>query len=133
MNRKEFLFTLMGVFSVLLVSGITVVFSNKASGVEDEYSLESCTPYNVFVSKGSSEYSAQIEWSTLGKCNGFVLYGVSESELNRVSLDLSKNKRNHYVKIETLSPNQIYFYVINSNERNYGGNGQSLKLDISNL
>lgn len=132
MNRKELLFTLLGVFSILLVSGITVVFSNKVGGVDDEYSLEACTPYNVFVTK-ESEYSVRIQWSTLGKCNGFILYGVAENELNRVSLDLSNNQKNHFVNIDSVSPNQIYFYVINSNERNYGGNGQSLKLNIKDL
>ncbi len=134
MNRKIFIIT--GVFSVVVIVLSSILLLSKEVGSFNPFSSNSsCTPYNVFVSKGEVEYSAQIEWYTKGKCIGFVRYGKDISKMENVSLDsLGGSRENfHKVVIEKLVSSERYYYLITSGDQSYGSNGAPLQFTLDNL
>ena len=74
MRRNIFVITSVVSFCVVIVCAV-LLLTKKAGSFSLFTSDSSCTPYNVFVSKGIEDYSAVIEWYTKGKCVGFVRYG----------------------------------------------------------
>ncbi len=134
---KVKLFVFLGVFSVLIVSvsAILLVAKNVSSFDMFGSNDNECVPYNVFVEKGSKDYSVNISWSTKNKCFSFVQYGLDEKSINMIGVDSSSSSKSkeHLVVLEKVSPIDRYFFLINSDNQTYGNNGIPLEFSFSNL
>lgn len=135
LSKKTFILT--GFVGILLV-GISscILFVNTTFG-SDILALaeKSCVPYNVFVEKGSAEYSVKINWNTRKECVGFIQYGSDRNNLDLVGVDLENKAKSkiHSVTIEKLLTTQRYYFLINSDEKSYGYNGSALDFSLENL
>lgn len=135
LSKKTFILT--GFLGILLV-GVSscVLFVNNTFG-SDIFALaeKSCIPYNVFVEKGSSDYSVKISWNTRKECLGFIQYGSTRDNLNLVAVDLENKAKSktHEVTIEKLLTTQYYYFLINSDDKSYGSNGSALDFSLENL
>lgn len=94
-----------------------------------------CVPYNVFVSKGEKNFSVDIAWSTRAECVGFVQYGRDRNNLDQVVVDIVniRKTKSHKVTIEQLLTTEVYYFLVNSQERAYGNNGVPLEFVVENL
>ncbi len=94
-----------------------------------------CTPYNLFVEKEEDEFSVIIKWDTVGKCSGFIQYGIDRGELDRVAFDIDGTLRSkgHKVALEKLLTKSKYYFLVNSERNGYGNNGIPLEFVISEM
>ena len=121
MNRQLFIIT-------TVISSFVVLFSSVLllTREADSFSLfnrsDSCTPHNVFVQRGDTDYSVVITWYTHGKCVGYVNYGLDIDRLDRIGVDVSEKVSSnfHRVVLEKLLTKQSYYYLINSDGVKYG-------------
>lgn len=121
-----------GIF-ILLVS-ILSIFVLKVSGSDDIDSITGCTPYNVSLDKGDKNFQVKINWSTKDECLGYVLYGDDREKLDLVAIDTQKlSSRKHEVVIDSLLSSKTYYFLINSDETNYGDSGIPLSFSLSSL
>lgn len=135
MNKNIFIGTTIFSILIIAVSGI-LLFKKDVGSFSIFNSLEnSCTPYNVFVSKGEADYSLEISWYTKGECLGFVQYGTDDDSLEMIAVDLSdKSKsREHRVILEKLLTTEPYYYLINSGGQAYGNNNIPLEFVLGEL
>lgn len=134
MRRNIFVITSVVSFCVVIVCAV-LLLTKKAGSFSLFTSDSSCTPYNVFVSKGTEDYSAVIEWYTKGKCVGFVRYGKDMNDMENISLDsLGGNRGNsHKVVIEGVVTTTRYYYLIVSDGQSYGNNGSPLHFVLEEL
>lgn len=134
-NRK--VFYILGVFGLLLVSISGVLFiSNNFSHLNILGAVsDDCVPYNVFVQRGSKNYSVNISWSTKAECIGFVQYGRSRDNLDMVGIDVinTRKSREHNVTLEQLLTTETYYFLINSQEQAYGHSGVPLEFVLGDL
>ena len=135
LNRKKFYILggiailLIAVSSVLLITTNVVGFDILGSTNND------CVPYNVFVRKGSKNFSVDILWSTRAECIGFVQYGKNRDNLDMVAVDVVNTRKSneHKVTIEKLLTTERYYFLINSQEQAYGNNGVPLEFVLDDL
>ncbi len=135
LNKKYFILTgFIGIILVGISSGLLFVRNTFGSDIFAS-SEKNCIPYNVFVEKGSSEYSVQISWNTRKECLGFVQYGSNRDDLDLVSVDMENKAKSkvHTVVIEKLLTTQRYYFLINSEDKAYGYNGSALDFSLKNL
>jgi hypothetical protein len=134
MTKNIFVITSIVSFCVVVACSI-LLLTRKAGGFSLFSSDNSCTPYNVFVSKGAEDYSVVVEWYTKGKCVGFVRYGKDMNSMENISLDsLGGNRGNfHRVVIDKVVTSKKYYYLIISGEQSYGNNGSPLEFVLDEL
>jgi hypothetical protein len=120
---------LISVSSVLLISTNVIGFDILGTTTND------CVPYNVFVKRGSKNYSVDIVWSTRSECIGFVQYGRSRDNLDMVGIDVinTRKSREHSVTMEQLLTTETYYFLINSQEQAYGNGGVPLEFVLEAL
>ncbi len=134
-RTKVFLIT--GFLGIFLVGiSLSLLFVKNTFGSNIFASLKrDCVPYNIFIEKGDSEYTAIIRWSTKKECVGFVQYGNVRDNLNLVGVDQTNKVRSkaHEVKLEKLLTSQKYYFLINSDEVTYGSGGKALDFSLTEL
>lgn len=88
-----------------------------------------CTPNNFKREKESSDYF--LTWNTKGECTGYVRYGSSDTSFPYVALDQQGvvKLKEHKVKVSGVDKGSKYYFVIVSDDKNYG-NG-SLPIPIT--
>lgn len=122
---------------VLVMSSVFLLLRKNRVGSFDSLfePQNECTPYNVFVEKGNDEFSVMIKWRTIGKCSGFIQYGIDRSELDRVGFDVNGSLKSveHQVVLEKLLTKSKYYFLINSESKGYGSNGVPLEFIISEM
>jgi hypothetical protein len=94
----------------------------------------SCTPYNVFLSK-VGDNSIKLSWRTKDACLGYVLYGESAYDIERVAINsenLGKSKQ-HEVTIPNLLSTNDYHFIVVSNEQPYGNTGKPITFSLGDL
>jgi hypothetical protein len=92
----------------------------------DDDSTESCNPYNILVEEVET-YKVNISWQTDDKCIGYVKYGLSINDLPYQSISNSSQKGSeHLVKIDKVQPGFNYYYIVVSDNQEYGVNGLPL-------
>jgi len=134
-NRKIlYVFVSILIIAVSLIAAVLVkrnVIGFDVKGISEN----NCVPYNVFIMKGESEFSADISWSTKAECVGFVLYGRDRGNLDMVAVDLvnESKSREHIVTLEQLLTTEVYYFLINSDEQTYGADGVPLEFVLENL
>jgi len=134
---KSNMFLITAVVGVVLVSisGVLLVVKN-VSGFDMFGSTKyDCVPYNVFVQKGTKDFSVDISWSTKQKCFGFVQYGTDAEDISMIAVDGTseyKAKR-HIVTIEKIASSERYYFLINSENKTYGNGGVPLEFTLSSL
>lgn len=125
-RRRGLIITLcVGCFLIILsITGISVNSRNKSS----------CDPFNVFLSK-TGENNIEVSWKTKGSCLGYVLYGESSYEIERVAVNADNLGKNtdHKVKIGNLLSTNSYYFVIVSGEEPYGNNGKPIAFSLMDL
>lgn len=134
MNRQLFIIT-------TVISSFVVLFSSVLllTREADSFSLfnrsDSCTPHNVFVQRGDTDYSVVITWYTHGKCIGYVNYGLDIDRLDRIGVDVSEKVSSnfHRVVLEKLLTKQSYYYLINSDGVKYGNSNIPLEFILESL
>lgn len=135
MNHRIFYIT--GIISVLIVftSSILLVTTSVIGFDFSGIMGRDCVPYNVFLEKGSNEYSVSVRWSTKGQCVGFVQYGNERKNLDMVVVDLTNEHKSkeHQVEIKNLLSEESYFFLINSQDQAYGNNGIPLEFSLKNF
>lgn len=123
--------------TVIVVSISVVLFLKKNVVSFDDFFVpqNSCTPYNLFVTKGDDDFSVKIVWETEGKCLGFVQYGVNRNSLDKVGIDTVYGYRNqrHEVVLEKLLTKERYYFLINSDNVGFGNNGRALEFILEKL
>jgi len=125
----------LGIFSLLLISVSAVLLVTKNVSGFDMFgsSKVDCVPYNVFLEKGSKDYSIKITWVTKAKCFGFVQYGLDQKSMEMIGVDSNSKSKEHSVEIEKISSSEKYFFLINSDNQTYGNNGVPLEFSLKNL
>lgn len=87
---------------------------------------ENCIPYNVNILKESTS-KVTIKWETSAKCIGLVKYGLSIKEFPYQVISQSSQKSNeHQVSIDKIQPGYNYYYIIVSDNQEYGIDGLPL-------
>lgn len=135
MNRKKVLIVI-GVLLFITSLGSVFFFVKDVVGFDIfNGGKQDCVPYNIFVNKGTEEYSVDISWSTSANCLGFVQYGKDRNNLENVGVDLenSASSKKHLVNMGKLLSLEKYFFIINSNSQSYGVNGTSIEFSLENL
>lgn len=134
MNRRLFVITTI-ISSLVVLTTSVLLFTSKVGSFSFLNRSGSCTPYNVFVEKGNSDYSVVISWYTHGKCVGYVNYGLDIDRLDRVGVDISEkgSSNSHRVVLDKLVTKQSYYYLINSNGVKYGNNNIPLEFILESL
>lgn len=135
MNKRVFTVTaIVSFFIVIITTGIILTKGVKSFDLFGNLKRD-CVPYNVFISKGDVEYSANISWLTKGECIGFIIYGNEREYLNMVGVDLenSVKSKEHKVILEKLVVSDNYYFLINSEEKSYGFNGSQIEFSLGNL
>lgn len=122
---------------ILVMSSVFLLLRKDRVGSFDSLfePQNECTPYNVFVEKGQDEFSVSIKWRTVGRCSGFVQYGIDRRDLDRVGFDINGNLKSdeHEVVLEKLLTKSKYYFLINSESKGYGSNGVPLEFIISEM
>jgi len=135
--KKSNVFLITGFLGLFIVGiATTLLFVRNTFGADIFATSEKdCVPYNIFVAKGSQEYSVKITWSTKKECVGFVQYGSQRDSLNLVIVDQKNEVRSksHEVEIEKLLTTQKYYFLVNSDNMTYGYNGTALDFSIKDL
>ena len=93
-----------------------------------------CTPVNVFLSR-NGDNSIKVSWETENACLGYILYGDSSYEIERVAVNsenLGKSKE-HSVVISNLLTTNAYYFVIVSDEQPYGNNGNPIAFYLNDI
>ena len=113
--------------------GTLTIFVFKAQGSSQRDSIGECVPYNVKISK-EENYLANVQWSTSEDCLGYIMYGESRTELGFIAVDQEQSSgRKHSVNIESLLPSKTYYFVIYSDDKEYGNRGLPLSFSLSSL
>lgn len=137
MNRKKKTFYIVIVFVVFLIGSAAAFWiTNNVVGFDIAGATEmDCVPYNVFVMRGEADYSVDIRWSTRAECVGFVVYGRDRGNLDMVAVDLvnKSSSTEHVVTLNQLLTTEVYYFLINSQERMYGNKGVPLEFILENL
>lgn len=134
-SRKTFILT--GVLGIFLIGiSLALLFVKNTFG-SNVFSVtnKGCVPYNLFVEKGSNDYSVKISWNTKDECVGFIQYGSDRGDLDLVGVDLTNKAKSkvHTVTLDKLLTTQKYYYLVNSDEQGYGYNGSALDFSINDL
>ena len=110
----------------LLLGGVGVVLSLRKT--------PSCMPVNVFLSK-DGENVIKISWKTRDSCLGYVLYGESSYEIERVAINPEnlEKSREHEVTINNLLSTNSYYFIIVSDEQPYGNNGKAVAFSLRDI
>ena len=134
MNKSIFIGT--SIFSVVVIFFASIILFREDVNSFNLFGFsDDCTPYNVFVEKGSKNYTVKVSWRTRGKCSGFVQYGLDGDKLDSLSLDHEggDSGRIHESELNGIVSTQKYYYLINSNGQSYGSSGMPLNFIPSNL
>lgn len=135
MNRK--IFYILAAFSIVIISmsSILLITKNVIGFDTVGFAERNCVPHNIIIERGEKDYSVNISWSTKAECVGFVQYGRDMGNLDMVLVDLvNKSKsKNHSVVVEKLLSEEVYYFLINSDEQAYGKNGVPLEFVLGNL
>ncbi len=130
-------FYILAAFSILVisVSSILLITKNVVGFDTLGFSDKDCVPHNIIIQKGEKNHSVDILWSTKADCVGFVQYGKDSSNLDMVLVDLvNKSKsKNHVVTVEKVLSDDVYYFLINSQEQAYGKNGIPLEFVLEDL
>jgi len=128
MKIKKKSLLILSVFGCLLllfgVVGIVLVSKRTSS----------CMPVNIFLSK-EGDNVVQVSWETKDLCLGYVLYGESSYEIERVVVNtenLEKSK-NHEVTIPNLLSTNAYYFIVVSDEYPYGKNGKAIAFSLEDI
>jgi len=111
---------------LFLLGGIGVILISKGSS--------SCMPINIFLSK-EGDNIVRISWETKDSCLGYVLYGDSSYEIERVAVNpknLEKSRKHEVIVPNLLSTNTYYFIVV-SDELPYGKNGKAIAFSSGDI
>lgn len=135
MNRKFLIGSI--VLGLVFVLGSLGVFVVREVGGFDLFGSKStgCAPYNVFITEGEENYSVEIEWSTKDKCFGFVQYGSDSNDMKLIGVDLADNSQSkeHRVVLKSILSTERYYFLINSDDQEYGLNGIPLEFVFKDL
>ena len=124
------------VMSVIILSiSVVLLFRKNVSSFNKTNYSDGCTPYNVFIEKGSANFTAVVSWRTTEDCLGFVQYGREAGDLQNVALDISNDKsgRFHTSTLDGLVSTQKYYFLINSDSTGYGNDGLPLEFILMDL
>ena len=124
---KKVLKTSSVVGGVLFILGIVGIFSASVK-------TKSCIPFNVLLSKGGDNV-VEISWRTRNACLGYVLYGDSPYEIERVAINsdnLGKVKK-HEVTVSNLLSTNAYYFIVVSDEQPYGNDGSAVAFYLDNI
>ena len=94
----------------------------------------SCDPFNVFLSK-TGDNSVKISWSTNDACLGYILYGESSYEIERVAVntDNLEKAKEHSVEVGNLLTTNSYYFIVVSGEEPYGNDGKPIAFSLTDL
>ncbi len=111
---------------LLLLGGAGILLGSKDS--------ISCTPINVFLSKDGDNV-VKVSWETEDACLGYVLYGDSSYEIERVAINPEnlEKSREHEVTITNLLSTNAYYFIVVSNEQPYGNSGKPIAFYLDNI
>ena len=125
--KKNSLLVLSIVGIVLLGVGIAGMFFISKTN-------SSCIPFNIFLSK-DGDNGVKISWETEDSCVGYVLYGESAYEIERVAINAENlgKSNSHEVTISSLLSSNIYHFIVVSNEQPYGNNGKPVSFSLTDL
>ncbi len=120
--RKSRIPTILGLFILVfgLAAGLVLLQTRQI------FKLGAATdvaPDNVRVSN-AADTSFAVSWVTAKESLGFVKYGNSATNLDKVANDPNKNPSfTHTVSLSGLNPNTSYFFKINSGGQDFDNNG----------
>ncbi len=123
MKKKSTIPTILGI--IILLGGIFAgVFSLRNVQVFRIGASTEASPKDIRVSN-ITDNSATISWTTDKATLGFVTWGLSQGDTNKVeSEDVSSQKYfSHNISLTGLSPNTNYFYKINSDGASFDNGG----------
>lgn len=89
-----------------------------------------CTPNNFKKETSSSEYL--LTWNTKGDCTGYIRYGSTDNAFPYVGLDLQGvvKLKEHKVKLSGVDKGSKYYFVIISEDKNYGNGGLPIPIQF---
>jgi len=129
LNKRTLRICLIASFFLILLGGSGLYFLNVRK-TEDTL----CKPINIFLSK-NGENGIDINWETKGDCLGYVLYGESSYEIERVVINtgnLGESKK-HEVSISGLLSTTTYYFIVVSDDDAYGRNGQPISILLEDI
>lgn len=91
-------------------------------------SVDPCLPFNFKqIEKESTFY---LTWETAKECSGYVKYGTTETDFPYIALDEQGVVKitDHSVKLSGIEKGDRYFFVVFSDEKNYGKNNQAMEI-----
>lgn len=88
--------------------------------------VDGCTPKQYVFSQ--EEGSVSISWSTKEECSGYLLYGESRDEINKIVFGESgsQSSKEHSVVVDGLDDDNDYYFTVVSDEKRYGENSEAI-------
>lgn len=122
-------------WSTTAILGVTLgvlgffMYRDVSAMQEDSVSSSACQPigYEV-VDVGISSFSVQ--WDTQGECVGFLVYGESISDTDRIGTGEYgfAKKKSHEITVSDLSPGKTYYVYISSGDILHGEGGATIQI-----
>lgn len=85
---------------------------------------KSCTPYNIDITEITGS-SINFTWETSDECYGVVRYGTDKENLVMIAFgdNAQRARTSHEVEVKMLHPRTTYYFVIVSENEEYGLQG----------
>jgi hypothetical protein len=123
MKKKSTIPTILGII-ILIVGIFAGVFSLRNVQVFRIGASTESSPKDIRVSN-ITDNSATISWTTDKATLGFIAWGSSQGDTNKVENEDASSQKyfSHNISLTGLSPNTNYFYKINSDGTNFDNGG----------
>lgn len=123
MIKKVTIPTILGMI-VLLVGVFAGVYFLKSTQIFKIGASADATPKDIRVTN-ITDSSITISWTTDKETFGFITWGDSQGNTNKILKDGEKSQKtyNHFLSLTGLQPNTTYYYKINSDGTNFDNGG----------
>lgn len=123
MIKKATIPTILGMI-VLLAGVFAGVFFLRSSQIFKIGASADTTPKDIRVTN-ITDSSVTISWTTDKETFGFVAWGDSQGNTNKILKDGDESQKiySHFLSLTGLQPNTTYFYKINSDGNNFDNGG----------
>lgn len=120
---KAFKATKLLIFLTLLFTSVFFVYQYVYLPKLGFRNVGDCVPINFRKVEKDGQYF--FDWETKGECVGYIRYGVKDTDLPYLALDIQGvvKLKQHRVKLTGISKNDQYYFVTISNNSLYGDQG----------
>jgi len=134
MKKKPKTIPVLGGILILLIAGILGIFLINKSQTFFLKANQETIPQQVKITNVSDIFFT-VSWVTQSASSGFIAYGESPSQINRIVLDdretdteAKESFFTHYVTVKNLKPSTKYFFKVGSAGKTFDNGGKPYEI-----